>query len=219
GCRCCLRGDGLHGGRNFFCFRLSLLFRRLFVRTFVGVEALALRTAATTETAVAIVAFARLLATFAGLYRLAAFLTVDNLGWRAFDDRPRAGAVDGLLHCGGRENCFLVIRAVIVESFFALERHRILRHGSHDDAIVMFSVLKIVFGHHAIARCLCIARKRRVFFCNMLRIAADLHIRAIAFIVARQRIGALAVVVIIVIPPSAHAPVLLCWPHIHLFSD
>jgi hypothetical protein len=56
----------------------------------------------------------------------------------------------------------------------------------------------------------------------MLRIATDLYVRSVAFVITRQRIGALAVVVIIVvivIPPSAHTPVLLCWPHIHLFSD
>src|SRR5690606_14272122 len=216
---CCLLDHGC--SRSLFSHRLSLFFLRLFVRTLVSVEALTLRTAATTQTTIAVVALARLLATFTGLYRLATIFAINDLGRRALDNRLRAGTVDGLwLCCDRRETCFLIIRTVIVEGFLALERHRILRHGRHDDAVVMFSVLKIVFCHHAIARCLCVPRKCRVFFCNMLRIAADLHIRAIAFVIARQRIGALAViVVIIVIPPSAHAPVLLCWPHIHLFSD
>ncbi len=158
--RCCLLGNSFNRSRSLFSHRLSLFFLRLFIRTLVSVEALTLRTATTTETTITIIAFARLLATFAGLYRLATIFAVDDLGRRAFDNRLRTRTVDGLrLCCSRRETCFLIIRTVIVEGFFALERHRILRHGSHDDAIVMFSVLKIVFCHHAIARCLCVPRK------------------------------------------------------------
>ncbi|MDT4861597.1 hypothetical protein FQZ97_962090 [compost metagenome] len=116
---------------------------------------------------------------------------------------------------------FIFITTIIVEVFFALIWNVLLRHGSHDDAIVMFCVLKIIFSDDTIAGRLRVTSQCRIFFCNMLSIAADFYVRTIAFIITRQRIGALAVIVviIIVIPPSAHAPVLLCWPHSHLFSD
>ena len=73
-----------------------------------------------------------------------------------------------------------------------------------------------------------IARQRRVLLGDLLRRAADLHVRAVALVVAGQRIRPLAVVIIVVvivivaataaaIVATAHAPVLLLWPHPTLF--
>ena len=79
------------------------------------------------------------------------------------------------------------------------------------DAIIMLCVLQIIFRHDAVARTLRIARQRGVFVGDLLRGATDLHIRTVAFKAARERIRTLAVVV--VAAASAHAPVLLLWPH------
>ncbi|MBB4650238.1 hypothetical protein GGQ99_001993 [Aminobacter niigataensis] len=86
-------------------------------------------------------------------------------------------------------------------------------------------MLKVVFGHHAIARALRVARQRGVFFGDLLRGATDLYVRTVALVVARKRVWTLAVaviiivvaIVIIVVVTTAHAPVLLLWPHQILF--
>ena len=93
-----------------------------------------------------------------------------------------------------------------------------LRLCGGDDAVVVLGVLQIVLGHDAVAGTHRIARQRRVFLGDLLRRAADLHVRAVALIVAGQRIGPLAVViivvVIVVVPPP---PPPLLRPRMRLF--
>src|SRR5690606_15494437 len=96
-----------------------------------------------------------------------------------------------------------------------LDRHLRLRGG--DDAIVMLGMLQIVLGHDPVARTVCVAGELRVFFRDLLCRTANLHVRAVALIVAGQGVGALAVLVLIRIvaaaaATAAHAPVLLLWP-------
>jgi hypothetical protein len=84
----------------------------------------------------------------------------------------------------------------------------------------VLGMLQIVFSHHAIAGTLRIARELHVFVGNLLRIATDFDVRAIALIAARQRIwtafaiaAIVVVIIVIVVVTAAHAPVLLLWPH------
>src|SRR5690606_32151707 len=84
----------------------------------------------------------------------------------------------------------------------------------------VLGVLQIVLRHHAVAGTHRVTRQCRVFLGDLLRGAADLHIRTIALIGAGERIGAAAIVVVIVviiIVAAAHAPILLLWPHPILF--
>ncbi|OWV87968.1 hypothetical protein ATY75_21715 [Rhizobium sp. N122] len=116
--------------------------------------------------------------------------------------------------------CGVIVFAAIV----ALEAFLHLRLGAGDDTIVMFGVLEIVLGNHAVAGALSIAGELRVFFGDMLGSPANLHIGAGAVIGPGQRIAALAVeivvivistaaVVIIVVTTPSTALVLLSWPH------
>jgi hypothetical protein len=111
---------------------------------------------------------------------------------------------------------------IIVIAIIALNALLHLRLGRCNDPIVMFCVLKIVFGHNAIAGALGITGKGHVFFSNMLRRAANFYIRARAVIAACQRISAFTIKIIVVAvaataataiatPPTAL--VLLSWPH------
>ena len=64
---------------------------------------------------------------------------------------------------------------------------RLRRHlGRHDDAVVMFCVLEIVFPEHQITRPDRIASQRHVFFGDVLGGAADFHIRSARLKAARQ---------------------------------
>jgi len=99
-----------------------------------------------------------------------------------------------------------------------LDRHLRLRGGN--DAIVVFGVLEIVLRHDPVAGALRVTGQGSVFLGDLLSRSTDLHIRAVALVVARQGIRALAVVVVIVVATAAaivvataHAPVLLLWPH------
>lgn len=47
-------------------------------------------------------------------------------------------------------------------------------------ALVMFGVLQVAFGQNTVARALCIARQRQVFFGDLHRVAADTDIGAVA---------------------------------------
>ena len=62
----------------------------------------------------------------------------------------------------------------------------------------MLGVLEIILGHHAVAGGLRIARQNQILFRDDLGIAADLHIRAVAFVAALQRVLVTAVVVVAV---------------------
>jgi hypothetical protein len=158
-----------------------------------------------------------------------------HFGWRPLDHRLGAGT-DG--------DCLLdwlllltivvpvEIVAILVEivvhivAVLLLELLRHLRLRGSDDAIVVFGVLEIVLGHHPVAGAVRIPRQRSVFLRNLLRGAPDFHVRPVAFVVTGQRIGTLAVVIIIIVVAaiiiivvaSAHAPVLLLWPHPTLFG-
>src|SRR5690606_38187011 len=83
----------------------------------------------------------------------------------------------------------IVVRRVALV-LHVLDRH--LRLGGRDDAVIVLGVLQVVLGHHAVAGALRVACKLRVFFRNLLRGAADLHIRTVALIVARQGVRPLA---------------------------
>ncbi len=89
-----------------------------------------------------------------------------------------------------------------------------LRLGSRDDAVVVLGVLQIVLGHDPVAGALRIASELRVFFRDLLRRPADLHIRTVALVVARQGIRPLAVVVVVVVIVVAAA---IAGPRMRLF--
>ena len=61
-----------------------------------------------------------------------------------------------------------------------------------NEAEVMFGVLVVIFRSHRIARCGRVARELNVLFGDVVRGSANLHIRAIRFVNARQWIMALA---------------------------
>jgi hypothetical protein len=115
---------------------------------------------------------------------------------------------------------------IVLAAVVALEAFLHLRLGAGDDTIVMFGVLEIVLGNHAIAGALGVAGELRVFFGDMLRSTANLHIGAGAVIGPGQRIAALAVEIVVIVISTAAATaavvivttpstalVLLSWPH------
>ncbi|MBB4328248.1 hypothetical protein GGE50_006160 [Rhizobium leguminosarum] len=115
---------------------------------------------------------------------------------------------------------------IVLAAVVALEAFLHLRLGAGDDTIIMFGVLEIVLGNHAIAGALGVAGELRVFFGDMLRSTANLHIGAGAVIGPGQRIAALAVEIVVIVISTAAATaavvivttpstalVLLSWPH------
>src|SRR5579885_762331 len=76
----------------------------------------------------------------------------------------------------------LVVRILLAEL--------LLRGG--DQAEIMLGVLVIIFRRHRVARALRISRQLDVFFRNVRRSAADLHVGSVRFVDPRQRILALA---------------------------
>ena len=97
---------------------------------------------------------------------------------------------------------------------------RLLRR--HDDPIVVLGMLQVVLGHDNVAGRLRIARQRHVFLGDVGRVAANLHARSIALIVARERVlsaavdvalAALTMIVAAVIVTAAASAVLLSLPH------
>jgi len=64
--------------------------------------------------------------------------------------------------------------------------------GGRDQAEIMLSVLIIIFGRYGVAGTLCIARKLEIFFRDVGRRAADLHVRSVGLVHARQRILVMA---------------------------
>jgi hypothetical protein len=79
----------------------------------------------------------------------------------------------------------------------------------HDDAGVMFRMLKVVLGEDGVAGGLRIARERQVFLGDMGGRAPDFHIRSVRFEAARQRILTFAVVIVTTAAPT----ILLSLPH------
>jgi hypothetical protein len=68
-----------------------------------------------------------------------------------------------------------------------------LRRG--DEPEVMFGVLEVIFRRDGIAAGMGVARQLQIFFCDMMRVAADFHVRPIRFVGPRERIGATAIVI------------------------
>src|SRR6188472_2201347 len=140
----------------------------------------------------------------------ATFPVQRDLGRQAFDDRLRPGAmVDHRNLSIGNSvavdtaivEIVAILVAVIVEIIAILLRvlDRHLRLRGRDDAIVVLGVLEIVLRHDPVAGAVCITGKGGVFFGDLLSRTADLHVRAIALVVARQGIRSLAVVVVIIV--------------------
>jgi hypothetical protein len=84
---------------------------------------------------------------------------------------------------------------------------------SHDDAIIVLGVLKIILSQNRIARRLGVSRKRHVFLGDMRRRPAQLHIRTVALKTPRQRILAFTLLVILIVVAAAASAVLLSLPH------
>jgi hypothetical protein len=80
--------------------------------------------------------------------------------------------------------------------------------GRRDQPVVMLGVLEIVLRHHRVAGGLGVAGKLEIFFRDMLRGAPDFDVGAVALIGARQRIGALPVVI------AAPQSLVLPWSHL-----
>ena len=110
---------------------------------------------------------------------------------------------------------FILLIAVITIVALILDRR--LSLSSENDSIVVLGVLEIVFSYHAVAGALCITCKSGVFFGDVLSIPPDFDIGAVALVIAGKWVGTF--VAVIVVTASAHAPILLYWPHTYLFSE
>ena len=64
-------------------------------------------------------------------------------------------------------------------------RQSLSRLSRGDQSEVMLSVLQVVFGGDGIAPSMGVARQLNIFFRDMLRISANLHIWAVQFVGAR----------------------------------
>jgi hypothetical protein len=141
------------------------------------------------------------------LARLVAFslsgLSCLGLGGRRFAagvdvGGGRLGLAFGLLALGrplaarGEAVAPILVALEIVVAVLAVVRPEVLRLGRHDDAIVVLGVLEIVLGHHRVARGLGVARQLRIFLGDMGGVTAHLHVRTVALVIARKRIGMLA---------------------------
>src|SRR5690606_12933998 len=98
----------------------------------------------------------------------------------------------------------LVALALAVEIVAGIARlllllQRLLGERGGDDAVVVLGVLEIVLRHHPVAGALRVAGERGVFLGHLLSRAANLHVRAVALVAAGQRIGAAAVLILIIV--------------------
>jgi hypothetical protein len=82
---------------------------------------------------------------------------------------------------------------------------RVLRLRRRDQTEIVFGVLQITFGGYRVARGLRVARELNIFFGDVVGGAADLHIRAVRFVDAGERV----VAAIIVVPVAPAHPLLL----------
>ena len=76
-----------------------------------------------------------------------------------------------------------VIVVLILIPIIALILDRRLSLCSKNNSIVVFGVLEIVFSYHAVTGALCITRKSRIFFGDMLSISPDFYIGTVALVV------------------------------------
>ena len=118
----------------------------------------------------------------------------------------------------------IAVTIIVVVAVFALEPLLHLRLGGSNDAVVVFSMLKIIFSHDAVAGTLRVPCEVLVLFGNMLSCATDLYVRTGAVIGPGQRVLALAVEVATaaaaatattaaaIVTPSTTL-ILLSWPH------
>ncbi|SFZ85798.1 hypothetical protein SAMN02983003_2968 [Devosia enhydra] len=95
-----------------------------------------------------------------------------------------------------------VVIILIVILTILVGPHDALRLGRRDDAEIMFGVLEIILRHHRVARSLRIARQLHVFFGDVGGIAAQLHVRPVAFEAPVQRIEVLAPAIVVVAAPA-----------------
>ena len=110
-----------------------------------------------------------------------------------------------------------VLIVLILILIIALILDRRLSLSRKNDSIIVLGVLEIVFSHHAVTGTLCIPCKSGIFFGDVLSIPPDFDIGAVALVVTGQWVGTFAAVIIVT--ASAHAPILLYWPHTYLFSE
>src|SRR5690606_38442952 len=109
---------------------------------------------------------------------------------------PREGLAVGVAEIAA---VLLVALVVGAEDRLRL-RHLGLRR--RHQAVVVLGMLQVVLAGHAVAGRLGVTGKLDVFLGDMQRRAADLHVRAVAFVGAGERVRALAVT-------STHTLVLL----------
>ncbi len=193
---------------------------------FATLTALAiLAVAAVAAVAVPVAAIVALIIIAAVVVVSAIFLVVGEFRRRTFDYGLRPGAVRRGRRLGaiaGVVADIVELVAVFIEIVVevvtilrdVLDRH--LRLCGGNDAIVVFGVLEIVLRHHPVAGALRVTGECGVFFGDLLSRSADLHVRAVALVGAGQGIRPLAVVVVAtaaIVVATAHAPVLLLWPH------
>ena len=93
-----------------------------------------------------------------------------------------------------------------------------------DQAEIMLGMLEIIFRRNRVARGLRVARELKIFFRDVVRGSADLHIRAVGFVNPCQGIVAapVVIVVVIVVVAPTHALVvvmLLTVSHGLLFNN
>gem|GEM_PF-4600180 len=152
-----------------------------------------------------------------------------DFGWRSINNGLRPGAIHHIFNrlvfrtLGRRIG--IIVRLLFALAFrvftlFTLKPLLYLRLRSGNDAIVMFSVLKVVFSHDGIAGTIGITGHGGIFVGNMLSSAADFDIGTIAVIGARKRITAfsaiIAIVAAIIAAATATALILLSRPHTSL---
>jgi hypothetical protein len=79
-----------------------------------------------------------------------------------------------------------------------------------DDAEVVFRVLKVILRRDGIAAGVSIARQLEIFLRDVMRIAANLYVRAVGLVGTGERIGAptIVIVVIIVVVAATHTLIL-----------
>jgi len=88
--------------------------------------------------------------------------------------------------------------------------------GRRDDPEIMLCVLQIVLGHHAVAARLGVASELEVLLGDVSRVAAHLHVRSVALVVAAQRVAVLAAAIVV---PAARAVLVILLIRSHrLFS-
>ena len=93
----------------------------------------------------------------------------------------------------------VIVEIIIVLALaFTLAVHGLLGRG--DDAEIVLGMLEIVLRHHRIPGRLRVAGQLQIFLGDMSGIATDLHVRAVALIVPRQRINMLAPAIAATLP-------------------